>query len=83
MDCSLKPSFRDRILCDGRRGDVMHLDLTEKEAAALVTVLEHYISELRGEVGHTDLKSIRDALKGEEDVLKNVLGVLKAGSGRN
>ena len=61
---------------------MMHLDLTEKEAATLVRVLEHYISELRGEVGRTDLKDIRDALKVEEDVLKKMLEVLKAGSGR-
>jgi hypothetical protein len=61
---------------------MIHLDLTEREAGALIKVLEHYIGELRGEVGRTDLKDIRDSLKVEEDVLKRILDGLKTGPGR-
>jgi hypothetical protein len=57
---------------------MLHLDLTEAEAATLAEALEHYVSELRMEVAHTEQTNMRDRLKVEEEVLKKLLGVLKS-----
>jgi hypothetical protein len=55
------------------------LDLTETEAAALVKVLDYYISELRMEVANTDQKDMRDELKAEEQTVKKIVQALKQG----
>ena len=67
---------------DGR-SSMIHLDLKETEAAALVKVLDYYVSELRMEVAGTEQKDVRDALKSEEDALKSVLQALKTRLGQN
>jgi hypothetical protein len=56
---------------------MIQLDLTENEAARLVEVLGYYVSELRMEITDTEHRDFRDQLKGEEDVLKKILQVLK------
>ena len=56
---------------------MIHLDLTENEAAALVKVLDYYVSELRMEVTGTEQKDLRETLKAEEGVLKKLLQDLK------
>jgi hypothetical protein len=56
---------------------MIRLDLTETESAALVKVLDYYVSELRMEITDTEQKDLRDALKTEEDVLKKILQTLK------
>ncbi len=58
---------------------MIHLDLTENEAATLVKVLDYYVSELRMEVTDTEQKDLRDALKVEEDALKKIVHTLKQG----
>jgi len=61
---------------------MIHLDLTENEAAALLKVLDYYVSELRMEVTDTEQKDMRDALKLEEGTLKKIQQALKTGLGR-
>jgi hypothetical protein len=56
---------------------MIRLDLTETESAALVKVLDYYVSELRMEITDTEQKDLRDALKTEEDVLKKIQQTLK------
>ena len=56
---------------------MIRVELKEAEAAALVKVLDYYVSELRMEVAGTEQKDLRDALKSEEDALKSVLQALK------
>jgi hypothetical protein len=56
---------------------MIHLDVTETEAAALVKALDYYVSELRMEITDTEEKDLRDALKTEENVLKKILRTLK------
>ena len=62
---------------------MIHLDLKETEAAALVKVLDYYVSELRMEVAGTEQKDVRDALKSEEEALKSVLQALKTKLGQS
>ena len=54
----------------------MLLELGVKEEKVLKAVLESYESELRGEIGKTDIKKFRDALHGEEDVVRDLLNKL-------
>ena len=63
-------------------GVMIHLDLAEDEVAALVKVLDYYVSELRMEVAGTDRQTLRDALKIEEALLKNVLQTVKERLGK-
>ena len=61
---------------------MIHLDLAEDEVAALVKVLDYYVSELRMEVAGTDRQTLRDALKIEEALLKKVLQTVKERLGK-
>ena len=51
----------------------MILELGERERTVLMRVLESYESELRGEIGKTDIKKFRDSLHGEEEILKGLI----------
>lgn len=52
------------------------LDLDEAEREALRKALESYLGELRSEIAHTDAHEVRDTLKNEERILRDVLGRL-------
>lgn len=52
------------------------IELSEREHGMLRKVLESYLRELRGEIVHTDARDVRDGLKEEENVLKQILGRL-------
>lgn len=57
-------------------GAMSQIDLSEREHRTLRKVLESYLRELRGEIAHTDARDVRDDLKEEENVLKQILGRL-------
>lgn len=48
------------------------LELDEKEQETLAVVLESYLSELKTEIGHTDRQSLREQLRGQERVIKQI-----------
>ena len=54
------------------------LDLTGPEAELLRELAEEWISDLRGEIGHTDRKDYREALKWKESLLNDILERLGA-----
>ncbi len=57
----------------------MKLELNDKEVSVLTKTLEIYISDLRLEIADTEKEAMRDTLKEEEVVLKEILQRLKAG----
>jgi hypothetical protein len=63
---------------EAEEANMVHLDLTQSEAAALAKVLDYYVSELRMEVSDTDQKDVRDALKAEEGSLEKIRRALKS-----
>jgi len=56
---------------------MIQLELTENEAVTLANVLDYYVSELRMEIADTEEKRMRDELKIEEDVLKEIAQTLR------
>jgi len=52
---------------------VLQLELTEPEAELLREVAEEWLSDLRMEIGATDSLDYREALKGKESLLRDVL----------
>jgi hypothetical protein len=56
-----------------RRLTVMHITLTQEEAAALRGALSYYVSDLRMEIADTDSWQFRENLKHEEILLKKLL----------
>jgi len=59
------------------------MELTPEEAAVLRRVLLCCLSELRDEIGHTDSRECRELLRGEEAVLRKVIGhIEKEGAGK-
>jgi len=54
------------------------LELTHQEHKALQAALESYLRELRGEIGDTDARRLREELKAEEHTLRGVLDRLAA-----
>lgn len=57
---------------------MVELHLTEEEQRALRAALEIYVRELRGEIGDTDARRLRNELKAEEKALRGVLDRLTA-----
>jgi DNA integrity scanning protein DisA with diadenylate cyclase activity len=51
----------------------MELHLEKKEASLAFRILENRVRELRTEVRHDKDSSVRDYLKNEERILKNIL----------
>lgn len=49
------------------------LRLTQPEKDMLLKILESYLSDLRVEITHTDLKDYRETLKAEETFIKELL----------
>lgn len=52
---------------------IMILELNEKEKKVLTLVLESFESELRDEIGKTDIREFKADLLGEEEVIKELL----------
>jgi len=52
---------------------VLQLELTEPEAELLREVAEEWLSDLRVEIGPNDSLDYREALKGKESLLRDVL----------
>ena len=55
----------------------MNLELSNRERDKLVSVLEHFIPELRGEIASGVKHDWKVELKKEKDVLTDILGKLK------
>ena len=56
------------------------INLSDKEQQLLIELLEEEIPELRDEILHTDDHEYREALKGKEDSVKELLRRLKEGT---
>lgn len=56
------------------------LRLTQTEGDMLRKILESYLSDLRVEIAHTDLKDYRETLKAEETFIKELLDRLEHAS---
>jgi hypothetical protein len=54
------------------------LDLTGPEAELLRELAEEWLSDLRGEIVHTDRQDYREALKWKESLLDDILERLGA-----
>jgi len=57
------------------------LDLTEHERFLIVNLLEEEVSELRGEIRHTDDWSYREDLKEKKKISLALLAKLRHGPG--
>jgi len=57
---------------------MLHLDLTDEEAQMLRGLIENCITDLRGEIWHTDGHNYREMLKAQEALLKKMLHHLEA-----
>ncbi len=57
---------------------MVNLELTQQEAGELVQILEADLSSLRFEIGDTDNAEFRQALKGHEELMKDLLSRLQA-----
>jgi len=55
-----------------------NLELTGPEAELLRELAEEWLTDLRGEIGHTDNKDYREALKWKESLLHDILERLGA-----
>ena len=56
----------------------MNLELTDKEKNALLTALNDYMRELRGEIASGGKHEFKEELKGEESELHSIIDKLKA-----
>lgn len=54
----------------------MQLDLNNQEQETLSDVLKGVLSDLRTEVVHTDRLEYREMLKGQEQMIRQILGKL-------
>lgn len=57
---------------------MVNLELTQQETGELIQILEANLSSLRFEIGDTDDAEFRQALKGHEELMKNLLSRLQA-----
>lgn len=57
----------------------MQVDLNDKERETLSDALKSFLSELKTEISHTDRKEYRDQLKGQEQLLGQVLSKVDSG----
>jgi hypothetical protein len=58
-------------------GYVMNIELSDKEKTSLVSVLERYIPELRGEIASGVKHDWKVQMKQEKETLNNILSRLK------
>lgn len=58
---------------------MIRIELSERDAEALASILEFYLSELRMEIADTERIAMRAAMKGEERLIKDLLGRLQGG----
>ena len=58
----------------------MELDLKSEEIEALRQILSAALGELRVEVRHTREATVKDLLKHNEELLRNILGQLERAS---
>ena len=56
---------------------MINLELSEEEQQTLITVLEESISDLRGEIVHTERMDFKEDLKRKKTILVHVLEMLK------
>jgi hypothetical protein len=56
---------------------MLQIQLDANEVATLQKILESYLSDLRVEIGGTESKDFRDALKQEEGFIKKFLRQLE------
>jgi hypothetical protein len=76
MISALIPSPLSGISRD--RGNVMKIELNDKECDTLREVLESYLSELTSEIAHTDDRDFRDNLKDKRTTIENIAQRLEA-----
>jgi len=62
---------------EGRRA-MLTIDLTFGEAEMLADILESFLGDLRLEIADTEKKALRDRMKAEEHVIKELLRKLDA-----
>jgi hypothetical protein len=55
-----------------RGANPMKFEMNDVECEALREVLESYLSELRVEIAHTDVREFRDALKDKRTLLAGI-----------
>ena len=56
---------------------MISLELSEEERQTLILVLEESISDLRGEIVHTERMDFKEDLKRKRTILAHVLQMLK------
>lgn len=56
----------------------MMLEIAEKEAEMLRSMLNRFIAETRSEIHHTDTESYKEELKAQEELAKALLERIKA-----
>ncbi|OFW09389.1 MAG: hypothetical protein A3G20_09515 [Acidobacteria bacterium RIFCSPLOWO2_12_FULL_59_11] len=56
----------------------MTLNISEREAEILRTLLNRFVEETRSEIHHTDAVAYKDGLKTEEQAAKELLAKLTA-----
>jgi len=57
----------------------MQLNLTLEEVETLQKILENHLSDLRGEIVHTDRMAYREKLKAERQVIEHILDGMQVG----
>jgi hypothetical protein len=55
-----------------------HIELSEDDALALVSILEFYLSDLRMEIADTERTVWRKRMKAEEEFIKRLLNRLQS-----
>jgi hypothetical protein len=58
-----------------------HLSLNAQESTVLAQALDSYLSDLRVEIAGTDGYDLREALKGQEEILSRILLALRGEGG--
>ncbi len=56
---------------------MIKLELSLQEQEVLIEVLESFLSDLRMEIADTERLAFRERLKGQEQVIKRLLGALR------
>jgi hypothetical protein len=74
------PASNRQILPTGigffKEAAVLQLELNDQEQKTLTEALKSFLSDLRTEVVHTDRVDFRQELRGQEQMLKNILSRL-------
>lgn len=69
--------YKLRMPSEGEGGKGMQLEINDMEKTALISVLENFIPELRGEIASGLKHNWRMELHRQEDILKEILERLK------